>query len=126
MIKKIALNGTIKDFKFDEKTSFLKPFIMTKRSSKSEKIFEDIKNAISLKNSKYLECLIDDYGLKIIDEEEKGFCIKWEDIEKIKELNNFNIKDEDTEDVIDAKEIKFELFIDKCLDLVIEAINNDK
>jgi hypothetical protein len=126
MIKKINLNGKIQNFKFDEKSSFLKPFIMTKRNSKTEKFFEDIKNAINLRDSKFLDCLIDDYGLKIIDEQEKGFCIKWEDIEKIKELNDFNITDTDTEDVINEKEIQLEIFIDKCLDLVIEAINNDK
>ena len=124
MIKQIELNGKIKDYKFNDK-SILKPFITAKRA-KSDKEFEDIKNAINLRDSKTLDCLIDDFGLKIIDEENKGFCIKWEQLEEIRKLNDFYITDEDNEDVIDAKEVKFDKFISECLNLVIEAINSDR
>ena len=124
MIKQIELNGKIKDYQFNDKC-ILKPFITGKRA-KSDKEFVDIKNAINLRDSKTLECQIDDFGLKIMDEEEKGFCIKWEQLEEIRKLNNCYITDEDNEDVVDAKEIKFDKLISECLNLVIEAINSDR
>lgn len=124
MIKQIELNGKIKDYQFNDKC-ILKPFITSKRA-KSDKEFVDIKNAINLRDSKFLECQIDDFGLKIMDEEAKGFCIKWEQLEEIRKLNNFHITDEDDNEVVDAKEIKFDKFISECLNLVIEAINSDR
>jgi hypothetical protein len=124
MIKQIELNGKIKDYQFNDK-SILKPFITGKRA-KSDKEFVDIKNAINLRNSKTLECMMDDFGLKIMDEEEKGFCIKWEQLEEIRKLNNFHITDEDDDEAVDAKEIKFDKLISECLNLVVEAINSDR
>lgn len=124
MITEIKLNGKIKDYKFEDK-HILKPFITRKRGT-SEKEFEDIKNAINLRDSKFLEVVVDDFGLKIIDEEKKGFCIKWEHLEEIRKQNNFNITDSDTEDEINAKEIIFDKFFQECFLLVVEAVNSDK
>jgi hypothetical protein len=124
MIKQIELTGKIKDYQFNDKC-ILKPFLTSKRA-KSDKEFVDIKNAINLRDSKTLECMMDDFGLKIMDEEAKGFCIKWEQLEEIRKLNNFHITEEDDDKDIDAKEIKFDKFISECLNLVIEAINSDR
>lgn len=124
MITAIKLMGKIKDYQFNDKC-ILKPFITSKRA-KSDKEFVDTKNAINLRDSKTLECQIDDFGLKIMDEEEKGFCIKWEQLEEIRKLNDCFITDEDDEEAIDAKENKFDKFISECLNLVVEAINSDR
>lgn len=132
MLKAINLNGKIKNYKFDKNSSVLKPFIISKRvkknSDKKEDIteFVDIKNAVNMKNSKYLEVIVDDFGLKIIDNEEKGFCIEWEKLDVIRDLNDFLFLEEDTEEENDKKEQKMDEFIDAVFNVVLEEINKDK
>lgn len=124
MLLEIKFNGKIKGYLFNDKC-ILKPFI-TSKNNQIRKEFTDIKSAINLRDSKFLECQIDDFGLKIMNQDEEGFCLKWDQLDEIRKLNDFFVLDNDSEDVIGAKEIKFDNFINECLNLVVEAINNDK
>lgn len=131
MIKEINLNGKIPNYKFDEKSSVLKPFItikkLIKKDEKTEEKFSvDTKNAINMKDSKFLEIMMDDFGLKIMDEEEKGFCITWEKLDIIRDLNDFNFKDSDTDEENDRKELKMDEFVSLVFDIVLNEVNKDK
>lgn len=131
MLKAINLNGKIPNYKFDKNTSLLKPFLMSKRvhkkdDKKIEKLYEDIKNAINMRDSKFLEVVMDDFGLKIMDETEKGFCITWEHLDVIRNLNGFMFSEEDTDKSNEKKEQKMDEFVDLVFNVVLDEINKDK
>lgn len=100
---------------------FLKPFKTTKSTRKSgeERFYLDYKAAVNLKDSKFLEIVLDDDGFKLTDEDEKGFFFSWEDIYKLKELNGF-IKS--TEELTDEDIEKEEEFLDKVYDLFLKEV----
>lgn len=131
MLKAINLNGKIQNYKFDERLSILQPFVISKKvkqnSNKKEEIteFVDIKSAVNMKNSKYLEVVIDDFGLKIMDDEKKGFCIEWKKLDAIRDLNNFQFLESDTNEEIDRKEKEMDEFIDSVFNIVLVEINKD-
>lgn len=103
---------------------YLRPFKMEKRTrkpknEKEDNQYEDYKVAVNLKNSQFLEIVLDDFGFKLIDETEKGFCLKWEDIYTIKSFNGFNKSNEEiTEDDIE----KEDEFLDKVYDLFFKTV----
>lgn len=123
MIKAINLNGKIPNYKFDEKTSLLKPFLTRKRDKKD---VEEFKNAINMRDSKFLEIVMDDFGLKIMDEQEKGFCIEWKNLDVIRDLNGFNFLETDTEEENENKELKMDEFVDLVFNVILDEINKDK
>lgn len=112
-----------KDIKFP-KGLYLRPFKMTKRQNKpkndkDENTYVDYKAAVNLKTSQFLEIVIDDFGFKLMDESEKGFCLSWDDIYKIKEANGFNKKTEElTEEDIENEDE----FLDKVYDFFFKVV----
>lgn len=126
MLKAIKLNGVIPSYKFDEKPFLLKPFLMSKKTPNSKKLTELEIKAICMKDSKSLDLVTDDYGLKIFDQEEKGFRLSWKEIDEIRVLNGFNLLETDTKKVYEEKEQKFSEFIELVFEIVLNAINNEK
>lgn len=127
MNKTIDLNGKLEGYKFDKnkESSLLRPFIMgkTNATNKESKEKVDFKFAVNMKDSEWLDVVIDDFGLKIIDNKSKGFCLEWKYIESIKEQNDFEIKDSDNEEENNRKECKFDEFIGLVFDVVLKEIN---
>lgn len=126
MLKAININGRIPGFKFDEIHILLKPFVLYKKTPTSKKFSEEEKKAICMKDSKTLDVITDDYGLKIFDHEEKGFRLSWKEIDEIRAINGINLLDTDTRKVYEEKEQKFSEFIELVFDVVLNEINNEK
>lgn len=102
---------------------FLRPFKTEKSTRKTktgeDRFYIDYKAAVNLKDSKFLEIVLDDDGFKLTDEDEKGFFYSWEDIYKLKELNGF-IKS--TEELTDEDIEKEDEFLDKVYDLFLKEV----
>lgn len=127
MNKTIDLNGKVNGYKFDKnkESSLLRPFIMGKTNAKDKESKDKVefKSAVNMKDSEWLDIVIDDFGLKIIDNKSRGFCLEWKYLESIKEQNDFEIKDSDDEEENHRKECKFDEFINLVFNVVLEEIN---
>ncbi|MDK2063334.1 hypothetical protein PT447_00170 [Aliarcobacter butzleri] len=103
---------------------YLRPFKMTQRQAKpkndkAENTYLDYKAAVNLKSSQFLEIVLDDFGFKLMDESQKGFCLSWDDIYKIKELNGFN---KTTNELTDEDIEEEDEFLDKVYDFFLKVV----
>lgn len=127
MNKAIDLKEKLKEYKFDEdiKSRLLKPFIIGKTNAKDKNSKDrvEIKFAVNMKDSEWLDVEIDDFGLKVIDNKSKGFCLEWDYLDNIKEINDLEIKDSDSQEENDRKEKAFDKFVEAVLNVILEEIN---